>query len=193
MAHLLSLKYVTKHLFASYWYQIKEVMLSEPANVLEIGIGPNLVSSFLTQQHIRVVTMDKDMLLKPQLSGTVLHLPLKDTSFGSPFFPIQKLSFSRTQQIGLKIISILLNSVVAINRLLECLIGMARCVVGEPLEELLVATWTSGFLKRNYCQPITSVTGYPEAALCQRLYKGISVWMCTLESNCGDITLVNRS
>ena len=81
MSHLLSLKYVTKHLFASYWYQIKEVMLSEPANVLEIGIGPNLVSSFLTQQHIRVVTMDKDMLLKPQLSGTVLHLPLKDMSF----------------------------------------------------------------------------------------------------------------
>ena len=56
-------------------------MLSEPANVFEIGIGPNLVSAFLTQQNISVVTMDRDILLKPQLSGTVLQLPLKERSF----------------------------------------------------------------------------------------------------------------
>lgn len=81
MSHLLSLKYVTKYRFASYWYQIKEVMQSEPANVLEIGIGPNLVSAFLTQQNIRVVTMDRERHLNPQLSGTVLQLPLKEMSF----------------------------------------------------------------------------------------------------------------
>ena len=81
MSHLQSLKYVTKYRFASYWYQIKEVMLSEPTNVLEIGIGPNLVSSFLTQQDISVVTMDREVDLIPQLCGTVLHLPFKEMSF----------------------------------------------------------------------------------------------------------------
>jgi ubiquinone/menaquinone biosynthesis C-methylase UbiE len=81
MTVLRSLNYVTKYRFASYWYQIKEVMRSEPANVLEIGIGPNLVSSFLIQQNISVVTMDREMDLKPQLGGTVLHLPLKEMSF----------------------------------------------------------------------------------------------------------------
>ena len=81
MSHLQSLKYVTKYRFASYWYQIKEVMRSEPANVLEIGIGPNLVSSFLTRQNIKVVTIDRDTRLGPQLSGTALHLPFKETSF----------------------------------------------------------------------------------------------------------------
>ena len=81
MSHLQSLKYVTKYRFASYWYQIKEVMLSEPTNVLEIGIGPNLVSSFLSQKNISIVTMDREVELKPQLSGTVLHLPFKARSF----------------------------------------------------------------------------------------------------------------
>ena len=39
MSKLLSMGYVTKQRFASYWYQIKEVILSEPASVLEVGIG----------------------------------------------------------------------------------------------------------------------------------------------------------
>jgi ubiquinone/menaquinone biosynthesis C-methylase UbiE len=81
MSHLQSLKYVTKYRFASYWYQIKEVMQSDPANVLEIGVGPNLVAGYLRQQKIRVVTMDREMHFRPYLSGTVLHLPLKDLSF----------------------------------------------------------------------------------------------------------------
>ena len=81
MSNLLSLKYVTKYRFASYRYQIKEVMLTEPANVLEIGIGPNLVTGFLTQHNVRVVTMDRERHLNPQLAGTILHLPIKDITF----------------------------------------------------------------------------------------------------------------
>ena len=81
MSTLLSMGYVTKQRFASYWYQIKEVVASEPLNVLEIGIGPRLVSTYLIQNNIDVVTLDLDMKLKPDIAGSVLQLPLKETTF----------------------------------------------------------------------------------------------------------------
>jgi ubiquinone/menaquinone biosynthesis C-methylase UbiE len=91
--------YVTKQRFASYWYQIKEVILSEPTSVLEIGIGPNLVSSYLIQNKIKVVTIDFDIKLKPQLVGSVMQLPIRDVSFDTVLccqvlehFPFQNFS-----------------------------------------------------------------------------------------------------
>jgi len=81
MSKLLSMGYVTKQRFASYWYQLNEVVASEPLNVLEIGIGPRLVSSYLIQNNIEVVTLDLDRKLRPDIAGSVLQLPLKEMTF----------------------------------------------------------------------------------------------------------------
>ena len=81
MSKLLSMGYVTKPRFASYWYQLKEVVSSKPAKVLEIGIGPRLVSSYLIQNNIDVVTIDLERNAKPHIVGSVLQLPLKEMTF----------------------------------------------------------------------------------------------------------------
>ena len=50
-------------------------------NVLEIGIGPRLVSSYLIQSNINVVTIDLERKLQPQIVGSVLQLPIKEMTF----------------------------------------------------------------------------------------------------------------
>ncbi len=73
--------YVTKYRFSSYWHQFDEVFKSRPEKVLEIGVGPHFVSSFLGLNNIKVVTVDIEKELKPGLVGTVRELPFVEKAF----------------------------------------------------------------------------------------------------------------
>ena len=60
--------------FASYYYQIKEVLSFNPSTVLEIGIGNNVVSSYLERCKIDVTTMDIDVSKEPDIVGDIRNL-----------------------------------------------------------------------------------------------------------------------
>ncbi len=73
--------YINPERFASYAYQIREVLALGPKNVLEIGIGNGLVSYMLRKAGIDVTTLDFDESLEPDEVASVTHMPLPDEEF----------------------------------------------------------------------------------------------------------------
>lgn len=66
--------YDTKKRFMSYWYQVKEVLDTEPQNILEIGIGNGFVSNYLKNRGLEVTTVDANEELNPDITKDVKHL-----------------------------------------------------------------------------------------------------------------------
>lgn len=73
--------YDGKARFASYWHQIREVLATGPATVLEVGVGTGLVAEYLRRRGVRVVTADIDPRLGPDALASVTALPFADGSF----------------------------------------------------------------------------------------------------------------
>ncbi|MDD5749184.1 MAG: methyltransferase domain-containing protein [Patescibacteria group bacterium] len=74
--------YVTLDRWSSYWYQIKEILALQPAEVLEIGVGDKVLASYLknnTTINYKNVDIAED--LSPDILGDVRKLPLADNSF----------------------------------------------------------------------------------------------------------------
>lgn len=74
-------KYDHKNRWTSYWHQIDEVLGLHPQDVLEIGIGNKVVSNYLKDQGVKVLTLDIDDSLKPDIRASVMEMPLNDNSF----------------------------------------------------------------------------------------------------------------
>jgi len=73
--------YDSKRRFCSYWHQIWEIVSLNPTEVLEIGIGSSLVSQYLKDNHVNVITLDIDRTLGPDVVGSILEIPFADRSF----------------------------------------------------------------------------------------------------------------
>ena len=73
--------YVTKYRYNSYWHQLNEVFMSNPGNVLEIGVGPGVMASYLEYKGIDIITIDLETELSPTISASVVSLPFKDKTF----------------------------------------------------------------------------------------------------------------
>jgi SAM-dependent methyltransferase len=73
--------YDYKGRFISYWHQIDEIVQQRPATTLEIGIGNGFVSSYLRERGYAVTTVDHDRRLGPDITASVLALPLQDGCF----------------------------------------------------------------------------------------------------------------
>lgn len=65
----------------SYFYQIKEVLSFKPKNVLIIGKGNGLVAEYLKLKSIKVVILDIDENLKPDIIASVAQMPFKEGEF----------------------------------------------------------------------------------------------------------------
>jgi len=74
-------KYVGLERWVSYWHQIDEVLRLRPKNILEIGIGNQIVSDCLERQDLLVKTLDIDEELNPDVVANVIKMPLTDNSF----------------------------------------------------------------------------------------------------------------
>lgn len=74
-------KYDSKRRFASYWHQIREVILCEPRRVLEVGVGNGFVSKYLRGQGVAVTTVDIDASLQPDVIADITKLPFPDASY----------------------------------------------------------------------------------------------------------------
>ena len=73
--------YDTKERFISYWHQIKEITKLNPKRVLEIGIGNGFACKYLRDRKVKVVTLDRDDRLNPDIAGSVFDTPFTDLSF----------------------------------------------------------------------------------------------------------------
>ena len=80
-SHYFNLKYDSKERWISYGYQLKEVLMTKPSSVLEIGVGNKLVSSYLKKIGINLTTCDFDKDLKPDFVADVRNLPFKNNKF----------------------------------------------------------------------------------------------------------------
>jgi len=74
-------KYDAKDRFISYWHQIHEALKAKPKRLLEIGIGNGLVNRYLKDRGVKVTTLDLDWRLSPDITGTVLSLPITSNMF----------------------------------------------------------------------------------------------------------------
>ena len=73
--------YASPRRFASYGYQLKEILALKPRNVLEIGIGNGVVSYMLKKRTIEITTLDVDKMLEPDVVASATAIPFRDESF----------------------------------------------------------------------------------------------------------------
>lgn len=81
MINYFAADYDDKRRWASYWYQIKEILDFNPKEVLIIGKGNGLVSEYLKLAGIKIVILDIDETLKPDVVASVLKMPFADNEF----------------------------------------------------------------------------------------------------------------
>lgn len=74
-------EYLTPNRFMSYYYQILLTMESQPQEILEIGIGNKLLSSYLKNSGLNVKTYDINSALSPDITGDITDIPLENNSF----------------------------------------------------------------------------------------------------------------
>ncbi len=89
--------YISPARFASYAYQIKEVLELQPRRVLEVGIGNGLVSYMLRKAGLDVTTLDFDPSLEPEIVASVTDMPVPHRSFDvvACFEVLEHLPFDR--------------------------------------------------------------------------------------------------
>lgn len=66
--------------WASYWYQIHEVLSHNPKKVLEIGVGNRVVTHYFKNAGVAVTTLDVEESLGPDVVASVTDMPLSDAS-----------------------------------------------------------------------------------------------------------------
>ena len=77
----MTMEYLSRERWISFWYQIMEVYKTSPAKVLEVGPGPGIVSEILKKMNIKVTTLDIDPRLNPEVCADVTALPFINKSF----------------------------------------------------------------------------------------------------------------
>ncbi|PIS22811.1 methyltransferase type 11 [candidate division WWE3 bacterium CG08_land_8_20_14_0_20_40_13] len=74
-------EYVSLARFVSYYYQIDSVLKTNPKNVMEVGVGNKIVSSYLKEKGISVITLDINSKLNPDIVADVRDIPVDDQKF----------------------------------------------------------------------------------------------------------------
>lgn len=80
-SHYITSSYCKPARFASYSYQLKEVLECGAQSVLEIGPGNGVVTFLLRQAGIKVDTVDFDETNRPDFVASVLKIPVMTSSY----------------------------------------------------------------------------------------------------------------
>lgn len=83
-----------------YYWQIRNVADRGARNVLEIGVGSQVVSSYLRRVGVQLTTLDIDPQLHPDFVGSVTQLPFADGSFDAILCTevLEHMPFEQSQQ-----------------------------------------------------------------------------------------------
>jgi ubiquinone/menaquinone biosynthesis C-methylase UbiE len=73
-------QYNHKKRLVSYWHQVEEILSFQPRTVLEVGTGSGFVRATLKQEGLQVCSLDVDLRLSPDITGSVRALPLQAKS-----------------------------------------------------------------------------------------------------------------
>ncbi len=87
--------------FSSYWYQINEVLDCNPKNILEVGIGDKVLSSYLKENtDIEYKNVDIAEDLRPDIISSVDNLNVGSNSFDivCAFEALEHLPFNKFKQ-----------------------------------------------------------------------------------------------
>ncbi len=76
-----SLSYDDEKRWMSYFHQVKEILAFKPESILVVGKGNGLVAQYLKLNNIKVVTLDIDESVKPDIVASVLNMPFKGNEF----------------------------------------------------------------------------------------------------------------
>lgn len=74
-------RYMTQARWASFWYQLNEVLKTNPDSVLEIGPGPGVFKIIAKNFGINIKTLDIDPELSPDFIGSADAIPSPNKSF----------------------------------------------------------------------------------------------------------------
>lgn len=75
-------KYAFEGRFASYYWQLREVLALNPTSVLEVGVGDRVFGSFIKNNtDVAYTSLDVAEDLHPDIVGNILKLPFAGKSF----------------------------------------------------------------------------------------------------------------
>ena len=77
----MTMEYLSRERWISFWYQIMEVNKTSSKKILEVGPGPGIVSEILNRMSVNITTLDIDPKLNPNVCADVTALPFADNSF----------------------------------------------------------------------------------------------------------------
>ena len=86
--------------FVSYAYQLEAILNLAPRTLLEVGIGPGIISGFLRNAGLEVTTCDLARSLNPDCLGDIRALPFKEDQFdvAVAFEVLEHLPFSELER-----------------------------------------------------------------------------------------------
>jgi ubiquinone/menaquinone biosynthesis C-methylase UbiE len=74
-------KYDNLGRFISYYYQCEAIERLKISNLLEVGVGSGFTSTHLAGKGVKVITVDFDPLVKPDIVADIRSLPVPDDSY----------------------------------------------------------------------------------------------------------------
>lgn len=77
----LTMPYLSRERWISFWYQLMEVTETKPKSVLELGPGANIVSNVIENMKIQLTSVDIDWRLRPTVNADITKLPFADKTF----------------------------------------------------------------------------------------------------------------